>query len=49
MGMSVITAPYQLNGKIIGALGVIGLSRMAYQRHYRVDVTAKLLSKVLSR
>ncbi len=48
--MSVITAPYQLNGKIIGALGVIGPSRMAYQRVITiVDVTAKLLSKALSR
>ena len=48
--LSVITAPYQLNGKIIGALGVIGPSRMAYQRVITiVDVTAKLLSKALSR
>ncbi|MDO5667603.1 MAG: heat-inducible transcriptional repressor HrcA [Alcaligenaceae bacterium] len=48
--MSVITAPYQLNGKIIGALGVIGPSRMAYQRVITiVDVTAKLLSQALSR
>lgn len=48
--MSVITAPYQLNGKIIGALGVIGPSRMAYQRVITiVDVTAKLLSKAVSR
>lgn len=48
--MSVITAPYQFNGKIIGALGVIGPSRMAYQRVITiVDVTAKLLSKALSR
>ena len=48
--LSVITTPYQLNGKIIGALGVIGPSRMAYQRVITiVDVTAKLLSKALSR
>lgn len=48
--LSVITAPYQLNGRIIGALGVIGPSRMAYQRVITiVDVTAKLLSKALSR
>ncbi|WP_432786980.1 Heat-inducible transcription repressor HrcA [Oligella sp. MSHR50489EDL] len=48
--MSVIAAPYQLNGKIIGALGVIGPSRMAYQRVITiVDVTAKLLSKAVSR
>lgn len=48
--LSVITAPYEVNGKIIGALGVIGPSRMAYQRVISiVDVTAKLLSQALNR
>jgi len=30
--MSVITAPYEANGKIVGTLGVIGPTRMAYER-----------------
>ncbi|MBC7514149.1 MAG: heat-inducible transcriptional repressor HrcA, partial [Herminiimonas sp.] len=30
--MSVVTAPYQVNGKIVGTLGVIGPTRMAYER-----------------
>jgi len=47
--MSVVTAPYQVNGKIVGTLGVIGPTRMAYQRVIPiVDITAKLLSSALS-
>lgn len=30
--MSVVTAPYEANGKIVGTLGVIGPTRMAYER-----------------
>ncbi|GAC1411417.1 MAG: heat-inducible transcriptional repressor HrcA [Burkholderiaceae bacterium] len=46
--MSVVTAPYELNGKVVGTLGVIGPTRMAYERVIPiVDVTAKLLSKAL--
>ena len=46
--MSVVTAPYQVNGKIVGTLGVIGPTRMAYERVIPiVDLTAKLLSKAL--
>ena len=46
--MSVVTAPYQANGKIVGTLGVIGPTRMAYERVIPiVDLTAKLLSKAL--
>lgn len=47
--MSVVTAPYQVNGKIVGTLGVIGPTRMAYQRVIPiVDITARLLSSALS-
>jgi heat-inducible transcriptional repressor len=47
--MSVVTAPYAANGKIVGTLGVIGPTRMAYERVIPiVDITAKLLSNALS-
>lgn len=46
---SVIAAPYQINGQVVGALGVIGPTRMAYDRVIPiVDITAKLLSSALS-
>ena len=48
--VSVITAPYEVDGKTIGTVGVIGPIRMAYERVIPiVDVTAKLLSNALSR
>ena len=47
--MSVVTAPYEVNGRIVGTLGVIGPTRMAYERVIPiVDITAKLLSSALS-
>lgn len=47
--MSVVTAPYEVNNKIVGTLGVIGPTRMAYERVIPiVDITAKLLSNALS-
>lgn len=46
---SMVTAPYEAKGKVIGTLGVIGPTRMAYERVIPiVDVTAKLLSNALS-
>ena len=46
---SVITAPYKAKDDIIGVLGVIGPTRMAYDRVIPiVDVTARLLSSVLT-
>ena len=46
---SVVTAPYMIEGKLVGVLGVIGPTRMAYDRIIPlVDVTAKLLSAALS-
>ncbi|HTH45150.1 MAG TPA: heat-inducible transcriptional repressor HrcA [Oxalicibacterium sp.] len=47
--MSVVTSPYKVNGKVVGTLGVIGPTRMAYERVIPiVDITAKLLSNALS-
>ncbi len=47
--MSVVVAPYTLNGQVVGTLGVIGPTRMAYERVVPiVDVTARLLSSALS-
>ena len=46
---SMITAPYEANGQAVGTLGVIGPTRMAYERVIPiVDVTAKLLSNALN-
>jgi heat-inducible transcriptional repressor len=47
--MSIVTAPYEVDGKIVGTLGVIGPTRMAYERVIPiVDITARLLSSALS-
>ncbi|BDB23672.1 heat-inducible transcription repressor HrcA [Cupriavidus sp. TA19] len=47
--MAVITAPYEVDGQIVGTLGVIGPTRMAYERVIPiVDITARLLSSALS-
>jgi heat-inducible transcriptional repressor len=46
---SVIAAPYEANGEVVGTLGVIGPTRMAYERVIPVvDITARLLSNALS-
>ena len=46
---SVVTAPYKVENRIVGVLGVIGPTRMAYDRVIPiVDITAKLLSSALS-
>lgn len=46
---SVVTAPYEMEGNVVGVVGVIGPKRMAYERVIPiVDVTAKLLSNGLS-
>ncbi|HVC10014.1 MAG TPA: heat-inducible transcriptional repressor HrcA [Burkholderiales bacterium] len=47
--VSVVTAPYKVGGEVVGTVGVIGPTRMAYDRVIPiVDVTAKLLSSALS-
>jgi heat-inducible transcriptional repressor len=46
---SVIAAPYQVDGQVVGTVGVIGPTRMAYERVIPiVDITAKLLSTLLT-
>lgn len=46
---SVIASPYTVNGQIVGTVGVIGPTRMAYERVIPiVDITARLLSSALS-
>ena len=46
---SVVTAPYEVNGKVVGTLGVIGPTRMPYERVSPiVDLTAKLLSNAMT-
>jgi len=47
--LAVISAPYSVDGQIVGTLGVIGPTRMAYDRVIPiVDITSKLLSGALS-
>jgi len=47
--LSVVTAPYEVDGQVVGTLGVIGPQRMPYDRMIQiVDVTAKLVSQALS-
>jgi len=46
---SVVTAPYRVDGRVVGVLGVIGPTRMAYDRVIPiVDVTARLLGAALN-
>jgi heat-inducible transcriptional repressor len=46
---SVIAASYSVDGQVVGSVGVIGPTRMAYERVIPiVDITAKLLSSALS-
>ncbi|MCW8963340.1 MAG: heat-inducible transcriptional repressor HrcA [Gammaproteobacteria bacterium] len=45
---SIVTAPYTVNGDQLGVLGVIGPTRMAYDRVIPiVDITARLLGSAL--
>ncbi len=46
---SVVAAPYEIDGRVVGSIGVVGPTRMAYERVIPiVDITAKLLSSALS-
>jgi heat-inducible transcriptional repressor len=46
---SVVAASYSVDGQVVGSVGVIGPTRMAYERVIPiVDITAKLLSSALS-
>jgi heat-inducible transcriptional repressor len=47
--VSVVTSPYKVDGEVVGTVGVIGPTRMAYDRVIPiVEITAKLLSSALS-
>ena len=47
--LSIVSAPYEVDGKLVGTLGVIGPTRMAYDRMIQiVDITSKLVSNALS-
>ena len=47
--VSVVTSPYMIDNQIVGVLGIIGPTRMAYERVIPiVDVTAKLLGAALN-
>jgi heat-inducible transcriptional repressor len=47
--LSVVTSPYEVDGQVVGTLGVIGPQRMPYDRMIQiVDVTSKLVSNALS-
>jgi heat-inducible transcriptional repressor len=47
--LTVVAAPYEVDGKVVGTLGVVGPTRMAYERVIPiVDITAKLLGSALS-
>jgi heat-inducible transcriptional repressor len=48
--VSVVTSPYSVDGEVVGTVGVIGPTRMAYDRVVPiVDITARLLSSALSK
>lgn len=47
--LSVVSAPYIVDGRVVGTLGVIGPTRMAYDRMIQiVDITSRLVSNALS-
>ncbi|MEG1374391.1 MAG: heat-inducible transcriptional repressor HrcA [Comamonas sp.] len=47
--LSVVSAPYEVDGQIVGTLGVIGPTRMHYDKMIQiVDITSKLVSNALS-
>lgn len=47
--LSIVTSPYEVDGKVVGTLGVIGPTRMAYEKMIQiVDITSKLVSNALS-
>jgi heat-inducible transcriptional repressor len=49
-GCSIVTAPYGADGKVLGVLGVIGPTRMAYERVIpMVQATAQALGAALNR
>ncbi|MBI3102763.1 MAG: heat-inducible transcriptional repressor HrcA [Burkholderiales bacterium] len=48
--LSVVSAPYEVDGQVVGTLGVIGPTRMPYDKMIQiVDITSRLVSNALSR
>lgn len=47
--LSVVSAPYEVDGQVVGTLAVVGPTRMHYDRMIQiVDITSKLVSNALS-
>lgn len=47
--LSIVSAPYEVDGKVVGTLGVIGPTRMHYDRMIQiVDITSKMVGQALS-
>ncbi len=47
--LSIVSSPYEVDGKVVGTLGVIGPTRMAYDRMIQiVDITARMVGQALS-
>ena len=47
--LSLVASPFVVNGRVVGTLGVIGPTRMAYERVIPiVDITARVVSSALS-
>jgi heat-inducible transcriptional repressor len=47
--LSVVSAPYEVDGQVVGTLGVIGPTRMPYDKMIQlVDITSKLVTNALS-
>jgi heat-inducible transcriptional repressor len=47
--LSIVSSPYEVDGQVVGTLGVIGPTRMAYERMIQiVDVTSRMVSQALS-
>ena len=47
--LSVVSAPYEVDGQVVGTLGVIGPTRMPYDKMIQiVDITSRLVSNALS-
>lgn len=47
--LSIVSAPYEVDGEVVGTLGVVGPTRMPYDRMIQiVDITSRLVSNALS-
>jgi heat-inducible transcriptional repressor len=47
--LSIVSTNYEVDGQVVGTLGVIGPTRMPYERMIQiVDITSKLVTNALS-